>query len=1112
MWSKQVDPTATGGKNMTFKNKIGHRKRKNDRTVEQTVDSSSVDVEQPKEGVSSSKSGKNRNRHRSSKKGTGTTGAQLNTPGRKPIGDAKDTVVINKDIECGDVVLRHPDPGKRGSNSSLKRYSDSFIIDDSVQVNKEESVVVPPTLTRAVSGFFVPDPSRKGRRFSDLFRPGSMKLSASTENLKVTERNKINLERNTLKPSNQNVPNTKVDNKAKPNKKTDTATKVQSPKVVHKRESVATTEPSYLKRVRSRIYKTKSDDTASLKLEADTKAKKLKPRKSIQVNGRIPEDEVAVTTPNGVRKSLSHFDFRLTRQTSNLEKKSIAALKSADVVDAASGDKPVLAKSKSSSAINLNLLRARRNKILEQVASRFGVKDVGNEFDFIAFGSMNNVAAIGRDIFGSQRSLQKQPSWLHIHKEEQAGEQAEQALEKKQGEVKGAGGTGGQPVSRSGSDRRPDAVREEGCAKQEVASPESGSSSAPGDIAGAKDHLRGDEHNPAINSSTILPAAGSNRKVNININRSESVKEQSEKRKQQRRNHSDPSHTITSGNVDLDQHTVLSNTESGSSSNSSISCNGRLSESPSNSVDAVGQGRRRAGPESDSDMDTEAEPWQNLVTAEELRNLSPHEKKRQDVINELFHTENSHVRNLNVLYKIFYRKILESQTLKPDELNLLFPNIKEMFDVHREINKEMWRRRKEDPIVKELGDTLLGIFNERLKKAAATFCESQQLALEFIKKRRERDSKFDAVLTECEKKRQCRRLPLQGILPTEMQRLSKYPLLLERLIHSVESNKEEVEDQSRKDELAKLHLAMQKSKEILNYVNEAAKLAHNRHRLEEIQKHLDTSSFERSEQPIAQEFKTIDLTKYRLIIEGGMQLRRPNKPIVPVHILLLEEAVIILHREGDKFLLKFFQSGSSAQPNPLSPIIKMNTLLVRQNAVCKNALFLVNTSTNNSHMYDLIAEDEIKRAVWFKHFSDATKAYQRREGRLPSQSSASSKRGAEPVPADESDDSSGSSDAALDQSQPTTGAVPTTATPTTGGAEKQEGEETGKEVESREKNPADVDGGLNSAEPSPDMVAGGGAQASRVSAEDWPLIQPSQISIASPPVHTAEPVLTPLDC
>lgn len=83
-----------------------------------------------------------------------------------------------------------------------------------------------------------------------------------------------------------------------------------------------------------------------------------------------------------------------------------------------------------------------------------------------------------------------------------------------------------------------------------------------------------------------------------------------------------------------------------------------------------------------------------------------------------------------------------------------------MLDIHTEINKEMRRRRKEDPIVKELGTMLLEIFDgvrgEQFKKAAATFCERQQLALEFITKRRERDSKFDAVLIECEKKRQCR--------------------------------------------------------------------------------------------------------------------------------------------------------------------------------------------------------------------------------------------------------------------------------------------------------------------------------------------------------------------
>lgn len=63
-------------------------------------------------------------------------------------------------------------------------------------------------------------------------------------------------------------------------------------------------------------------------------------------------------------------------------------------------------------------------------------------------------------------------------------------------------------------------------------------------------------------------------------------------------------------------------------------CSGRLSESPSNSVDTVGQtGATRGNLDSDSDMDVEAEPWQSFVPPEELRNLPPHEKKRQDVIN-----------------------------------------------------------------------------------------------------------------------------------------------------------------------------------------------------------------------------------------------------------------------------------------------------------------------------------------------------------------------------------------------------------------------------------------------------------------------------------------------
>lgn len=106
-----------------------------------------------------------------------------------------------------------------------------------------------------------------------------------------------------------------------------------------------------------------------------------------------------------------------------------------------------------------------------------------------------------------------------------------------------------------------------------------------------------------------------------------------------------------------------------------------------------------------------------------------------------------------------------------------------------------------------------------------------------------------------------RRLPFQGILPTEMQRLSKYPLLLERLISSIESNKET--DDRQQDELQKLRQALQQCKDTLNFVNDAAKVAHNKHRLEEIQKHLDTSSFDARSGDNMVEYKSLDVTKYK---------------------------------------------------------------------------------------------------------------------------------------------------------------------------------------------------------------------------------------------------------
>ncbi|KAJ3629669.1 hypothetical protein MTP99_014047 [Tenebrio molitor] len=1059
----------------SFKNKITNRKQKNSKSVNgQSVGNGSPDTESAPTGKKQQKSGKHRNRgsKKVADKGSGpanpeNTSSSAVTPPALDSVDPND-IIPTDDLELADVVLRTNVSTEvveqNLKNSNQKRFSDGFVIE-----NGAHGVL----LTRAVSGILGPEElytndktSKKGRRLSDLFRHGTLKTTNSLENLnmKQSDSTTAKTERDTAKATG--VDKGDVDPKTKRHKKgssypmanTKSATTKEAKNAKNTEQVQATKQSSdsssnsYLKRVKSKIYKTKTENNGILPSKTNVSKKNTNCE-------RIPEDVE-------VRKS-TNFDFPLIRQSSNLEQicsrtfgvtKSSSNTGIADIDDGIA-KKPILAKAKSSSAINLNLLRMRRNRILEQVKEK-RCKDVFDEFDFIAFGGF-------RDKFGGSQK---------ITATEDAQLKYQPRIDSDLGETKPS-----QPVSRSGSDRRPDIVREE-----IVKNAEGGASG---------DHGQNKQENDTSTTNNVASFPSANKKkASSNINRSESVKESTEKRKQ-RRNISDPSHNTTSGDVELDQP-GLSNTDSGSSSNSSISSNGRLSESPSNSGDVVitdgGGGGGDRKPSSDWESDTEMEPvnWQKLFPEEELRNLQPHEKKRQDVINELFHTENSHVRNLRVLCDIFHKALQDSHVLKADEINLIFPNIREMYDVHTKFNKEMKRRRREDPLVGNLGDMLVNMFGgssgESLQKAAAVFCERQQLALEFIKERRKRDSKFDAVLVECEKRRQCRRLPLQGIVPTEMQRLSKYPLLLERLISSVEANTTTPHAQ---EELIKLRRAHNFSKEILNYVNEAAKVAFNKARLEDIQRHLDTTNFERSDHPITQEFKTLDLTRYKLIREGNMQLRRGNKAAVPVHVLLLEEAIVILHKEGDRFLLKFFQSGSSTQPQPLSPIIKMSTLLVRNNAACKKALFLVNTSMNGTQMYDLFADDDINRDVWFKHFSDAADAHNRREGKT--------KR---PEPQPDSDESE------TVQELPSARDVAERAE-TIGGADNapEDEEEDDEQVfsDAQEEGSADTKEVASSSE-------GGGVQ-TKITVDEWPLIQPSQVHVEVPPVHTAESRLTPLE-
>lgn len=77
----------------------------------------------------------------------------------------------------------------------------------------------------------------------------------------------------------------------------------------------------------------------------------------------------------------------------------------------------------------------------------------------------------------------------------------------------------------------------------------------------------------------------------------------------------------------------------------------------------------------------------------------------------------------------------------------------------------------------------------------------------------------------------------------------------------------------------------------------------------------------------------MDVTRHKLIHEGGLWLRigGSRQKMIELHVLLLEDLIILLNKVDDKYVLKYY--GFQDRTPTLSPIIKLSTALVRHNAV-----------------------------------------------------------------------------------------------------------------------------------------------------------------------------------
>ncbi|XP_045076144.1 rho guanine nucleotide exchange factor 1-like [Coregonus clupeaformis] len=361
-------------------------------------------------------------------------------------------------------------------------------------------------------------------------------------------------------------------------------------------------------------------------------------------------------------------------------------------------------------------------------------------------------------------------------------------------------------------------------------------------------------------------------------------------------------------------------------------------------------------------LELEQDPpnWREHTPPDTLKDLSKKETKRQEVINELFATEHAHVRMLSVLQTVFWKPLEREELMTTTELATIFPSLDEIIDMHYAFYEHLKKLRQHNFIVKAIGTTLLNRFGgtegEWFQKLTSRFCSHQTWALEQLKIRQKKDPRFNAFILEAESRPQCRRLQLKDIIPTEMQRLTKYPLLLENIAKCTEDTLEKESIQQ----------SAECCRKILNHVNEEVKQMENLLTLKDYQRRLDTSGLKPSFL-LYLEYRNLDLAQRKMIYEGPLTWRVTKEKTLDVQCVLLGDLLVLLQKQDDKMVLKCQSKSNIAGQEGkqmLSPVIKLDSAFLREVATDRKAFYVIFTWDSGAQIYELVAQSVGERKNW----------------------------------------------------------------------------------------------------------------------------------------------------
>ncbi|XP_052810180.1 intersectin-1-like isoform X1 [Mya arenaria] len=224
----------------------------------------------------------------------------------------------------------------------------------------------------------------------------------------------------------------------------------------------------------------------------------------------------------------------------------------------------------------------------------------------------------------------------------------------------------------------------------------------------------------------------------------------------------------------------------------------------------------------------EATSWSSDASVIEV--TSSEERKRQSRIHELINTEETYMQDMSIVLEAFYRPLAESGALTEDNLQAIFVNWKDLIVCNTKLQKALRVRKKMcgvGQVINSIGDILCE--NIPHLTAYIRFCSCQLNAAALLQKLTETNPKFNEIHKKCVQNPKTKGMPLSSFLLKPMQRITKYPLLVEKIMqHTPVGHPDH----------SHLLEALEKCQELCSQVNEGVREKENSDRLEWIQQRV----------------------------------------------------------------------------------------------------------------------------------------------------------------------------------------------------------------------------------------------------------------------------------